>query len=143
MSRTDLSSVIKLIIERSRGKSDAMIVSNASSVSNSIVAQPGLDQPTIILRQPNVYDYLLGGLKPNTKYRVQVRAETAVGLSPSAAMIELTTGVSLGQFLPRFRDELYSFDLYFSTVETELHRDVSWYNVLQHHLQSDCDANSW
>ncbi len=64
----------------------------------SIVSQPGLDQPSIILRDPNQRNYLIGGLKPNTKYRVQVRARTIAGLSTSPAMIELTTNVSLGKY---------------------------------------------
>ena len=63
---------------------------------SSIVAQPGLDQPSIIIRDPMQREYLLGGLRPNTKYRVQVRARTMVGLSTSPAMIELTTNMSLG-----------------------------------------------
>ena len=63
----------------------------------SIVAQPGLDQPSILLRDPNQRDYLLGGLKPNTKYRVQVRARTLAGLSASPAMIELTTNSSMSK----------------------------------------------
>ena len=33
-----------------------------------------------------------------TKYRVQVRAITSAGLSTSPAMVELTTGVSLGKY---------------------------------------------
>jgi Fibronectin type III domain len=65
---------------------------------SSIVAQPGLDQPSITLLNPNQRDYLIGGLKPNTKYRVQVRARTVAGLSTSPAMIELTTNISLGKY---------------------------------------------
>jgi hypothetical protein len=64
----------------------------------SIVAQPGLDQPPIIIFDPNQQNYLIGGLKPYTKYRVQVRARTVVGLSTSPAMIELTTNISLGRY---------------------------------------------
>lgn len=45
--------------------------------------------------------YLIGGLKPNTKYRVQVRARTVAGLSTSPAMIELTTNYSLGIFFAK------------------------------------------
>ena len=67
------------------------------SFISSIVAQPGLDQPSIILRDPNQRDYLLGGLKPNTKYRVLVRARSVAGLSTSSAMIEITTNYSLGK----------------------------------------------
>ncbi|CAF4581480.1 unnamed protein product, partial [Rotaria magnacalcarata] len=61
-----------------------------------IVAQPGLDQPSIIIQDRNQLSYLIGGLKLNTKYRVQVRARTVAGLSISPAMIELTTNYSLG-----------------------------------------------
>ncbi len=64
----------------------------------SIVAQPGLDQPSIVIRDPNQRNYLIGGLKPYTKYRVQVRARTIAGLSTSPAMIELTTSFSLGKY---------------------------------------------
>lgn len=63
----------------------------------SIAAQPGLDQPSIIILDPNQREYHIGGLKPNTKYRVQVRARTIAGLSTSSAMIELTTNISLGK----------------------------------------------
>ena len=66
--------------------------------SFSIVAQPGLDQPPVVLRNPNQRDYLIGGLKPNTKYRVQVRARNIAGLSTSPAMIELTTNFSLSKY---------------------------------------------
>jgi hypothetical protein len=66
-------------------------------LASSIVAQPGLDQPSIVIRDVNQRDYLLGGLKPNTKYRVQVRARTVAGLSTSPAMLELTTNRSLGK----------------------------------------------
>jgi hypothetical protein len=65
---------------------------------NSIVAQPGIDQPSVIIRDPNQRNYLIGGLKPHTKYRVQVRARTIAGLSTSPAMIELTTNISLGKY---------------------------------------------
>ncbi len=65
---------------------------------NSIVAQPGLDQPPIIIFDPNQRNYLIGGLKPYTKYRVQVRARNIAGLSTSPAMIELTTNISLGEY---------------------------------------------
>ncbi|CAF1114699.1 unnamed protein product [Rotaria sp. Silwood1] len=68
----------------------------------SIVAQPGLDQPSIIIQDPNQRSYLIGGLKPNTKYRVQARARTIVGLSTSPAMIELTTNYSLVPSKPKF-----------------------------------------
>ncbi|UJR16314.1 hypothetical protein I4U23_003220 [Adineta vaga] len=68
----------------------------------SIVAQPGLDQPPLTLRNPLQRDYLIGGLKPNTKYRVQVRARTVAGLSTSPAMIELTTNISLIPSKPSF-----------------------------------------
>ncbi|CAF2121861.1 unnamed protein product [Rotaria magnacalcarata] len=68
----------------------------------SIVAQPGLDQPSIIIQDRNQLSYLIGGLKPNTKYRVQVRARTVAGLSISPAMIELTTNYSLVPSKPKF-----------------------------------------
>ncbi|CAF2515801.1 unnamed protein product [Rotaria sp. Silwood2] len=68
----------------------------------SIVAQPGLDQPSIVIQDPNQRSYLVGGLKPNTKYRVQVRARTIAGLSTSPAMIELTTNYSLVPSKPKF-----------------------------------------
>jgi len=56
-----------------------------------------VDQPSILLRDDTRRSYLLGGLKPDTKYRVQVRARTSVGLSTSPAIIELTTNQSLGK----------------------------------------------
>jgi hypothetical protein len=65
--------------------------------SFSIASQPGIDQPSILLRDDTRRSYLLGGLKPDTKYRVQVRARTSVGLSTSPAIIELTTNLSLGK----------------------------------------------
>ncbi|CAF0804833.1 unnamed protein product [Rotaria sordida] len=68
----------------------------------SIVAQPGLDQPPIIIQDFNQRSYLIGGLKPNTRYRVQVRARTVAGLSTSPAMIELTTNYSLVPSKPKF-----------------------------------------
>lgn len=61
------------------------------------MAQPGLDQPSIVLHDPMQRRYLIGGLKPFTKYRVQVRARNVAGLSTSGAMIELTTNLSLGK----------------------------------------------
>lgn len=64
----------------------------------SIVTEPGLSQPPISLLDPNQRNYLIGGLKPFTKYRVQVRARNIAGLSTSAAMIELVTNISLGNF---------------------------------------------
>ncbi len=64
----------------------------------SIVAQPGLDQPPIGVQDPLLRNYLIGGLKPFTKYRVQVRARTIAGLSTSPAMIELVTSFSLGKY---------------------------------------------
>ncbi len=63
----------------------------------SIASQPGVDQPSIKLRDDTRRSYLLDGLQPNTKYRVQVRARTSVGLSTSPAIIELTTNLSLGK----------------------------------------------
>lgn len=51
-----------------------------------------------MIGNPNERNYLIGGLKPLTKYRVQVRAMTSAGLSTSPAMVELTTGVSLGKY---------------------------------------------
>ncbi|CAF1002480.1 unnamed protein product [Adineta ricciae] len=68
----------------------------------SIMAQPGLDQPSVSLYDPLQREHLIGGLKPNTKYRVQVRARTIAGLSTSPAMIELTTNVSLIPSKPTF-----------------------------------------
>ena len=62
------------------------------------MAQPGLDQPSVALYDPLQREYLIGGLKPNTKYRVQVRARTVAGLSTSPAMMELTTNVSLSKY---------------------------------------------
>ncbi|CAF3806270.1 unnamed protein product, partial [Rotaria magnacalcarata] len=62
----------------------------------------GLDQPSIIIQDRNQLSYLIGGLKPNTKYRVQVRARTVAGLSISPAMIELTTNYSLVPSKPKF-----------------------------------------
>ena len=64
----------------------------------SIASQPSIDQPSILLRDDTRRSYLLGGLQPDTKYRVQVRARTIGGLSTSPAMIELTTNVSLGKY---------------------------------------------
>jgi hypothetical protein len=63
----------------------------------SIASQPGVDQPSILLRDDTRRNYLLGGLKPDAKYRVQVRARTSVGLSTSPAMIELITNLTLGK----------------------------------------------
>jgi hypothetical protein len=63
----------------------------------SIASQPGIDQPSILLRDDTRRSYLLSGLKPDTKYRVQVQARTSVGLSTSPAIIELTTNLSLGR----------------------------------------------
>lgn len=63
----------------------------------SIAAQPGLDQPSILLRDDTRRSYLLGGLRPNVKYRVQVRAQTSVGLSTRPAISELTTNQTLGK----------------------------------------------
>ena len=96
--------------------------------SFSIVAQPGLDQPPIIIRNPNQRDYLIGGLKPNTKYRVQVRASTIAGLSTSPAMIELTTNYSLSKIL---ECRIYLCDYkFFSTFETIIQSYVSRINFL-------------
>ena len=64
---------------------------------SSLAAQPGKDQPSILLRDDTRRSYHLGGLKPNTKYRVQVRARTSVGLSTSPAIIDLVTNQSLGK----------------------------------------------
>jgi hypothetical protein len=66
-------------------------------ISRSIAAQPGHDQPSILLRDDTRRSYLLGALQPNEKYRVQLRARTSVGLSTSPAIIELTTNLSLGK----------------------------------------------
>jgi len=63
----------------------------------SIAFQPGVDQPSLLLRDDTRRSYILGSLQPNTKYRVQVRALTSVGLSTSPAIIELTTNLSLGK----------------------------------------------
>lgn len=63
----------------------------------SLVDQPGLDQPSILLRDDTRRTYLLGGLQPNRKYRVQVRAQTSAGLSTRPAIIELTTNQTLGK----------------------------------------------
>jgi hypothetical protein len=63
----------------------------------SIAFQPGVDQPSILLRDDTRRSYILGGLQPDAKYRVQVRARTSVGLSTSPAIIELTTNLSLGK----------------------------------------------
>ena len=63
----------------------------------SIIAQPSLDQSSILLRDDTRRSYLLGSLKPNAKYRVQVRARTSVGLSTRPAIIELTTNLTLGK----------------------------------------------
>lgn len=63
----------------------------------SITSQPGIDLPSILLRDDTRRNYLLSGLKPDTKYRVQVRARTSVGLSTSPAIIELTTNLTLGK----------------------------------------------
>ncbi|CAF1215999.1 unnamed protein product [Adineta ricciae] len=69
---------------------------------DSIASQPDLDQPSILLRDDTRRSYLLGSLKPDTKYRVQVRARTSVGLSTSPAIIELTTNQSLVPSKPTF-----------------------------------------
>lgn len=63
----------------------------------SIASQPGVDQPSILLRDDTRRSYLLGGLQPDTKYRVQVRAKTSVGLSVGPAITELITNLSLGR----------------------------------------------
>ena len=63
----------------------------------SIASQPGVDQPSILLRDDTRRSYLLGSLKPDAKYRVQVRARTSVGLSTSPAITELTTNLTLGK----------------------------------------------
>ncbi|CAF3850131.1 unnamed protein product, partial [Rotaria magnacalcarata] len=68
----------------------------------SIAAQPGADQPSILLRDDARRNYLLSGLKPNTKYRVQVRPRTSIGLSTSPAIIELTTNLTLAPSKPTF-----------------------------------------
>ncbi|CAF4209111.1 unnamed protein product [Rotaria socialis] len=68
----------------------------------SIAAQPGVDQPSILLRDDARRNYLLSGLKPNTKYRVQVRPRTSIGLSTSPAIIELTTNLTLAPSKPTF-----------------------------------------
>ncbi|CAF4169795.1 unnamed protein product [Rotaria sp. Silwood2] len=68
----------------------------------SIASQPGIDKPSILLRDDTRRNYLLSGLKPDTKYRVQVRARTSVGLSTSPAIIELTTNLSLAPSKPTF-----------------------------------------
>ncbi|UJR30186.1 hypothetical protein I4U23_017725 [Adineta vaga] len=69
---------------------------------DSIASQPDVDQPSILLRDDTRRSYLLGSLKPDTKYRVQVRARTSVGLSTSPAIIELTTNQSLVPSKPTF-----------------------------------------
>ncbi len=61
------------------------------------MSQPDVDQPSILLRDDTRRSYLLDGLKSDTKYRVQVRARTSVGLSTSPAIIELITNLSLGK----------------------------------------------
>jgi hypothetical protein len=66
-------------------------------ISFSIAAQTGVEQPLILLRDDTRRSYLLGGLEPNRKYRVQVRAQTSVGLSTRPAIVELTTNQSLGK----------------------------------------------
>ncbi len=98
---------------------------------NSIVAQPGLDQPSIVIRDPNQRNYLIGGLKPNTKYRVQVRARTVAGLSTSPAMIELTTNVSLGKYsiIEKTKNRIYSL-FSFSTIKTKICCYLSRNNIL-------------
>ena len=48
------------------------------SFSISIAAQPDLDQPSILLRDDTRRSYLLGGLQPNRKYRVQVDRKSVV-----------------------------------------------------------------
>jgi hypothetical protein len=63
----------------------------------SIAFQSGADQPSLLLRDDTRRSYILGSLQPNTKYRVQVRAQTSAGLSTSPAIIELTTNLSLGK----------------------------------------------
>lgn len=63
----------------------------------SIASQPRVDQPSILLRDDTRRSYLLNGLQPDIKYRVQVRAKTSVGLSVSPAITELTTNLSLGK----------------------------------------------
>lgn len=68
-----------------------------SFIFSSLINQPGLDQPSILLRDDTRRSYLLGGLQPNRKYRVQVRAQTSVGLSTRPAIIELTTNQTLGK----------------------------------------------
>ncbi|CAF3998844.1 unnamed protein product, partial [Rotaria sordida] len=68
----------------------------------SIASQPGIDQPSILLRDDTRRNYLLSSLNPDTKYRVQVRARTSVGPSISPAIIELTTNLSLAPSKPTF-----------------------------------------
>ncbi|CAF0900446.1 unnamed protein product, partial [Didymodactylos carnosus] len=68
----------------------------------SIVAEPGNDFPSIDIRDEFRRNYLLGGLKPNIKYRIQVRARTSRGLSVSPAIIEITTNQSLVPSKPSF-----------------------------------------
>lgn len=62
----------------------------------SMMIQPGLDQPSILLRDDTRRSYLLGGLQPNHKYRVQVRAQTSAGLSTRPAIVELITNKTMG-----------------------------------------------
>lgn len=99
MSQMDSLSGIKSITKRLKGISinSRQELDQSRSFLISIVTQPGLDQPSIAIRDPNQRNYLLGGLKPFTRYRVQVRARTVAGLSTSPAMIELTTNISLGK----------------------------------------------
>ncbi|CAF4450127.1 unnamed protein product, partial [Adineta steineri] len=67
-----------------------------------IASQPDIDQPSILLRDDTRRNYILGSLKPNTKYRVQVRARTSIGLSTSPSIIELTTNISVVPSKPTF-----------------------------------------
>ena len=104
----------------------------------SIASQPGVDQPSIFLRDDTRRSYILGGLKPDKKYRVQVRAQTSVGLSTTPAIIELTTNLSVGKRCKTIKKRsMISCLLFYSSIETSIYSVSSRNNILQCFFRSN------
>lgn len=101
-------------------------------LNSSIASQPGADSPSILLRDDTRRSYILGGLRPDTKYRVQVRARTSVGLSTSPGIMELTTNLSLGKEKSSENnlEEMNSILFFDSSIKTDIHYNSSRNDIL-------------